>query len=258
MSATDVVAAFAVENGAMIGRSVRRSSRDLETLVTSVMLPVALMLMFVYVFGGAIDLGTSYVNYVVPGILLLTAAFGSATTAVSVSADMTDGIVDRFRAMPIAGSSVLTGHVVASLLRNLMAMVIVIGVALLVGWRPTASPVEWAGAAALLALFILSVSWLSACLGLVAGSPEAANAFTFVILFVPYVSSAFVPTRTMPAVLQGFADHQPVTPVIETLRSLLMGVPSSGSASAALAWLLVLLAASWVASSHLFRRRASR
>ncbi len=258
MSALSPLADFAQENAAMIIRSVRHTSRDVETLVMSVVLPVMLMLMFVYVFGGAIHTGTQYVDYVVPGILLLAAGFGSATTAVSVCSDMVNGVVDRFRSMPISGSAVLTGHVVASLARNMLSTAVVIGVGLAVGWRPVAGPAQWAAAVALVALFILAVSWLSAALGLVAGSPESANGFTFVILFLPYVSSAFVPPSTMPAVLRGFAENQPVTPVIETLRGLLMGTPVGPDGTLAVAWCLLLLGASWVASAVLFRRRTSR
>jgi len=258
MSALTPLAELAGENAAMIARSIRHTSRDVETLIMSVILPVMLMLMFVYVFGGAIDTGAPYVNYVVPGIILLAAGFGSATTAVSVCSDMVNGVVDRFRSMPISGSAMLTGHVVASLARNLLSTAVVIGVGYAVGWRPVAGPVQWAGALALVALSILAVSWLSAALGLVAGSPEAANGFTFVILFLPYLSSAFVPTATMPAVLRGFAENQPVTPVIETLRGLLMGTPPGTDAILAVAWCLLLLTGSWAASAVLFRRRTAR
>ncbi len=258
MSGVTPLAGFAGENAAMIARSVRHTSRDVETLVMSVILPVMLMLMFVYVFGGAIETGSAYVNYVVPGILLLAAGFGSATTAVSVCADMVSGIVDRFRSMPISGSAMLTGHVVASLARNLLSTAVVVGVGYAVGWRPVAGPLQWVAALALVALFILAISWLSAALGLVAGSPESANAFTFVILFLPYLSSAFVPTSTMPAFLRGFAENQPVTPVIETLRGLLMGTPIGDSEVLAVAWCLLVLLASWAAAAVLFRRRTSR
>ena len=258
MSAVTPLAEFAGENAAMIARSIRHTSRDVETLVMSVILPVMLMLMFVYVFGGAIETGSAYVNYVVPGIILLAAGFGSATTAVSVCSDMVSGVVDRFRAMPISGSAMLTGHVVASLARNLLSTAVVIGVGYAVGWRPVAGALEWVAALALVVVFILAISWLSAALGLVAGSPESANAFTFVILFLPYLSSAFVPTSTMPAFLRGFAENQPVTPVIETLRGLLMGTPIGDSAVLAIVWCLLILGASWVTAAVLFRRRTSR
>jgi ABC-2 type transport system permease protein len=245
----------ATDSSAMIWRSLRRTSRDLESLMMAVLLPVILMLLFVYVFGGAIRTGTAYVNYVVPGILLLCAGFGSSGTAVSVCTDMVNGIVDRFRSMRIVSSAMLTGHVVASLARNLVAMTLVVAVAFAVGWRPTAGPVQWLGAAGLTALFILAFSWLSAALGLLAKSPETASGFTFLILFLPYVSSAFVPVDTMPSFLRGFASHQPVTPVIETLRGLLMGGPVGATAWVALAWCVGIGAASWLAATVLFHRR---
>lgn len=242
----------------MIGRSVRLSSRNVEALLTSVMLPVILMLLFVYVFGGAISTGGEYVNYVVPGIILLCAAYGAASTAVSVAGDMTNGILDRFRSMPVSSAAVLTGHVTASLARNLVATALVVGVAFAVGWRPDATPVEWFAAIGMVVVFIAGISWLSAAFGLLARSAEAANGFTFILLFLPYLSSAFVPTDTMPAVLRGFAEYQPVTPVIETLRGLWMGTPIGAQVWWALAWSLGIGAASYAAASWLFRRRTAR
>jgi ABC-2 type transport system permease protein len=239
----------------MVGRSLRRSSRDGEALVMAVMLPVALMLLFVYVFGGAIEVGTDYINYVVPGIILLCAGFGAASTATYVANDAVTGVVDRFRSMPIFGSACLIGHVVASVVRNLLATVVVIGVALLIGWRPSAGPVEWLLTLVFLVLFMTAVSFLSAALGLLVGSVEAANSVTFVMLFLPYVSSAFVPPDTMPAALRGFAEHQPITPMIETLRGLLMGsVIGSSWWIAAVEWAAV-LAVSAVGAGLLFRRK---
>lgn len=246
----------------MIGRSLRHTSRNVEAMFTAVLLPVILMLMFVYVFGGAMQTGTEYVNYVVPGLILLCAGFGAGSTAIAVAMDMENGIVDRFRSMPMASSAVLTGHVTASLVRNLIATALVIGVAFAVGWRPSASPVDWLGATAMVVLFIGAISWLAAAVGLWVRSAEAANGFTFLIMFVPYVSSAFVPTDTMPAVLRGFADHQPVTPVIETLRGLWMGATSTGGtvgqeALPAIAWCLGIGLVSYVAASWLFRHRTA-
>ena len=182
----------------MVTRSVRRSRRDPEAFFTALMLPVVLMLLFVYVFGGAMNTGGSYANYVVPGLIVLCAGFGAGTTAVAVATDMSNGIVDRFRSMPISGSSVLAGHITASLLRNLVATVLVIGVGLAVGWRPDASVAGWAGAAGMIVLFILALSWLAAAVGLLAHGAEAANSVTFVFMFIPYVSTAFVPAATCP------------------------------------------------------------
>jgi ABC-2 type transport system permease protein len=241
----------------MSARSLRLSRRNLDALLTSLMLPIMLMLMFVYLFGGAIRTGTEYVTYVVPGVILLCAGFGSATTAVSVSQDMTGGIVDRLRSMDVGGAAVLAGHVAASVVRTSASTVIVFGVALLIGFRPNATPLEWLAVAGVLLAFVLAISWMAAAIGLLAKSPEAANGFTFFVMFLPYASSAFVPIDTMPSWIRGFAQHQPVTPVIETLRGLLVGTPVGSSAWHALAWCGGILAVSVALSGVLFQRRTT-
>ncbi len=240
----------------MAVRCVRLSMRQIDALITSLALPVLLMLMFVYLFGGAIETGGDYVTYVVPGVILLCAGFGSATTAVTVSQDMTGGIVDRLRSMDVGGPAVLAGHVAASVVRNAASTALVLGVALLIGFRPEAGALDWLAAAGVLLAYVLAISSLAAALGLIATSPEAANGITFVVMFLPYASSAFVPVDTMPTWLQGFAEHQPITPVIETLRSLLLDVPG-GEPWTALAWCAGILAVSLAASGALFRRRTS-
>jgi ABC-2 type transport system permease protein len=240
----------------MAGRCIRLSMRQIDALLTSLLLPVLLMLIFVYLFGGAIQTGTDYVTYVVPGVILLCAGFGSATTAVTVSQDMHGGIVDRLRSMDVGGPAVLAGHVAASVVRNAASALLVLAVALLIGFRPAAEPLEWLAVAGVLLAFVVAISALSAALGLLAGSPEAANGITFVVMFLPYASSAFVPVDTMPTWLQGFAEHQPITPVIETLRGLLLDTPT-GQAWTALAWCAGILAVSLAASGALFRRRTS-
>jgi ABC-2 type transport system permease protein len=239
----------------MTVRCLRLSARTIDAMITALALPIMLMLMFVYLFGGAIQTGGEYVTYVVPGVLLLCAGFGSATTAVSVSHDMTSGIIDRFRSMDIDGVSLLGGHVAASIVRNAVSTVLVLGVALLIGFRPSAGPLDWLAAGGVLLLFILAISWLSAAIGLVASSPEAANGFTFLIMFLPYASSAFVPVDTMPGWLQPFARHQPITPVIETLRSLLLGTPVGADAWQAVAWCGGITLASVALAGFLFRNR---
>lgn len=250
----------------MITRCVRRSLRDPEAFFTALMLPIILMLLFVYVFGGAMSsqaTSTSqYVNYVVPGLIVLCAGFGAGTTAVAVATDMSSGIVDRFRSMPIASSSVLTGHIVASLARNLLATALVIGVAIAVGWHPSASPLHWLAAAGMIIAFILAISWLAAAAGLLVKTPEAANSVTFVIMFLPYLSTAFVPARTMTPVLRPIAANQPFTPVIETMRGLwtgrtVTGAPLGHEALLAVAYCTVILAASAASASYLFRRRSA-
>jgi ABC-2 type transport system permease protein len=243
------------DSATMAARSLRLSTRNLDALITSLMLPVMLMLLFVYLFGGAIETGTEYVTYVVPGVLLLCAGFGSSLTAVSVSQDLTGGIVDRFRSMDVGGTAFLAGHVVASLARNAASTVLVFGVAFLIGFRPDAGPADWLAAAGVLFAFVLAISWLSAAIGLLTRTPEAASGFTFFVMFLPYPSSAFVPIDTMPTWIHGFAEHQPVTPVIETLRGLLLGTPVGNSPWQALAWCAGFLAISVAASGLLFRLR---
>jgi ABC-2 type transport system permease protein len=241
----------------MAGRNLRMTRRNTDALLTSLLLPVLLMLLFVYLFGGAIQTGTRYVTYVVPGVLLLCAGFGASMTAVSVTTDMGGGIVDRFRSMDVGGSSVLAGHVAASVVRNLASTALVFGVAFLIGFRPSAGPLDWLAAVGVLLLFILAISWLAAVVGLLARSPEAAGGFSFLVMFLPYPSSAFVPIDTMPSWLHGFAGNQPVTPVIETMRGLLLGLPVGASPWKAVAWCLGILVASVAVSGVLFRRRTA-
>ena len=239
------------------GRSVRHSVRSIDAIVTAIALPVMLMLLFVYVFGGAIAPDGDYVDYVVPGLILLCAGFGSASTAVAVNDDMTGGVVDRFRSLPIAAPAVLAGHVAASMLRNLASTLVVLGVALLVGFRPHGGPLAWLGVLGLLLAFMCAISWLAACFGLLARSAEAAGAFSFVVMFLPYLSSAFVPPDTMPAGLQWIATHQPVTPVVESLRALMMGAPAGHDPVTALAWCAGLTAVGIAGAAVLFRSRTA-
>jgi ABC-2 type transport system permease protein len=241
----------------MIDRSVRLSRRNIEAMVTSLMLPVMLMLLFVYLFGGAIATGTVYVNYVVPGVIILCAGFGSAGTAVGVSEDMKRGIIDRFRSMDVSGGSMIAGQVVASVLRNLASTVLVVGVAIAIGFRPHASMLGWIGILGLLVAFMVAISWVAATIGLLAGSPEAASGFAFVLMFLPYASSAFVPISTMPSWLHGFAANQPCTPLIEAVRTLLAGHTAGVEAAHALAWCAGILAVAMVGSIVAFRRRTS-
>jgi ABC-2 type transport system permease protein len=249
------------DSRAMAGRCLRRSLRDPEAFFTALTLPIVLLLLFVYVFGGALSDEGSYVNYIVPGLIVLCAGFGAGTTAVAVATDMSNGIVDRIRSMPVFGSSLLVGHVVASLARNLLATALVIAAGLIIGWRPSASVLDWAAAIGMVLLFITAISWLAAAVGLLARSAEAATAFTMVLMFVPYVSTAFVPADTMPAALGAFAEHQPFTPIIETMRGLWMGSTSTGAsvgheAAIAVAWCVAILGISALAAARLFRERS--
>lgn len=246
------------EEAVFIGRSLRHSTRNVESLLMAVLLPVLLMLLFVYVFGGALDPGGGYVDYVVPGIILLCAGYGAASTAVDVAGDAASGIMDRFRTLPIRSWAVVTGHVVASLLRNLLATGIVVGVAVLVGFRPTANAAEWLVAVLVVAVYVLAITYLFAAIGLATGSPEAATGYGFVLLFLPYLSTAFVGADSLPTWLRGFAEHQPITPVIETLRGLLMGTDAGSAPVLAAAWLAGILLGAVLWAAVQFRRRAGR
>ncbi|MBW9210205.1 ABC transporter permease [Mumia sp. zg.B21] len=256
-TATTPRASLVLDSQVMVRRSLVTTLRNPEAFSTALALPVALMLLFVYVFGGALSTDGAYVDYVVPGIILLCAGFGAGTTAAAVAHDMTNGIIDRFRSMPIAAGSVIVGHVVASVARNAVATTLVIGVALLVGWRPSGGPVAWLAAIGALTVFVLAISWLAATVGLIARTPESANAFTMVLAFLPYVSTAFVPADTLPPALRGFAENQPMTPMIETLRGLWMGTPIGDHGWWALGWCGVILVGAAVCSARLFRRRTA-
>jgi ABC-2 type transport system permease protein len=243
----------------MSGRALRLARRDVDSVITAAVLPVVILLLFTYVFGGAMDVGGSYVTYATPGIILLCAGFGAAGTALAVEHDMSGGMVDRLRSMPMAPWTLLTGHVAASLVKNLVTTAIVFGVAVVVGFRPDASPLDWLGAVGLLLLFVHATSWAAAFVGVLVRSPDAASGFTFFVMFLPYVSSAFVPVGTMPTWLRGFAEHQPVTPVIEAVRSLLVGAAPGTDVGAtallAVAWCAGLAAVFAVAAAWGFRRR---
>lgn len=239
---------------AMSGREIRRTLRSVDSLVTAFAIPVSIMLVFVVIFGGAIESDGNYVNYVVPGTLVLCLGFGSAATAVAVAQDVAGGTVNRFKTLPVLGSAVLHGHVVASMLRNLAACVPVVGVALLLGYRPAAALGGWVSAVLFAVLIIAAFTWLAVLGGLLL-SVDAAASINFVFLFLPYLSSGFVPVDTMPDWLHGFAQHQPFTPIIETLRDLLSGTAPGGTLWAAIAWLAGILLVGGVGSALVFARR---
>ncbi|WP_454042983.1 ABC transporter permease [Cellulosimicrobium sp. Marseille-Q8652] len=240
----------------MVVRETRRQLRSVDGLITAFVLPVMIMLVFVVIFGGAIS-GDDYIDYVVPGVLVMCLGFGSATAAVGVAQDMTSGTIDRFRTMPIFGPSALWGHVVASIGRNLASAVVVVGVAYALGFRADAGLGDWIGLVALAVLSVLTFTWLSVALGLVL-SVEASQSVNFIFLFVPYLSSGFVPIDTMPSWLHGFAENQPFTPIIESFRGLLGGTPDATTILTAVAWLVGFLLVSCVAGAMLYRRRTAR
>jgi ABC-2 type transport system permease protein len=244
----------------LIKRSMTHIFRSMDQLLAVAFQPIMFMLLFRYVFGGAISTGgTSYVNFLVAGILVQSAAFGATTTAIGVCNDLQRGIMDRFRSLPMLSWAVLNGHVVADLVRNTASSIILIGVALLVGFRPKANIGEWAMAFGILLLFTLAISWLSAILGLVAKSIEAVQWFSFVVIFpLTFASSAFVPTQGMPSILRAFAENQPVTHVIEAIRALLVGTPIGSHGWLAVAWCLGILIVSIPLAAMLFRRKANQ
>jgi ABC-2 type transport system permease protein len=247
----------------MTTRGLRLVARDTDAMITAVVLPVVILLMFVLVFGGALDTGTEYINYVTPGVILLAAGFGAANTAMAVERDMSGGMVDRLRSMPVNAWTVLSGHVVASLVKNLATTAIVFGVSILLGFRPQATALEWLAAVGMILLFVGWITWLATLVGVLVRSPEAAGGFSFFVMFLPYVSSAFVPVDTLPGWLRGFAEHQPVTPVIETVRGLLTAdvagtaglADPGGTAALAITWCLGLGLVFAVAAGLAFRAR---
>ncbi|MBR7828461.1 ABC transporter permease [Actinospica sp. MGRD01-02] len=255
---------FAARDSAtMLKRSLLHTVRYPVTLIVALGVPAMLLLLFVGVFGGALGAGSvpsggRYIDYVVPGILLMTVGYGASTTSQSVNRDMTEGIIARFRTMAISRSSVLTGHVVGALIRTMVSAVVLVGVALLMGYRSNATVLEWLGAAGLLALLTLALSWLAVAVGLAAGSVEGTSGFALLVQLLPFISSAFVPTATMSVAVRWFAHNQPFTPVIDTLRGLLLGTPIGHSGFIAVAWCLGLAVAGFLWSVSLFKRSAAR
>jgi ABC-2 type transport system permease protein len=247
---------FAGDTAALTGRTLRHVTRSLDTIITTVLTPVAMMVMFVYVFGGAIDTGTgSYVNYLLPGILLITVASGVAYTAFRIFMDLKSGIFERFQSMPIARSAVLWAHVLTSLVANLLSLVIVVGVAAIMGFRSGAGVLAWLGVTGILLLFTLALTWIAMIPGLSASSVEGAGAFAYPLIFLPFVSSAFVPTQTMPGPVRWFAEHQPVTSIVDTLRNLLGQEPVGNGAWTAPAWCAGVLVVAYLFAMAAYRRK---
>jgi ABC-2 type transport system permease protein len=255
---------FAVRDSAtMTRRSFRHVLRYPATLVTSVGVPVLLLLLFVGVFGAlkaGIGAGShiSYINYVVPGIIVMTTAYGSSGTALAVNRDSTEGIIGRFRTMAISPASVLTGHVVSALVRTLVGVALVIGVAIGLGFRPTADAGGWLAATGITALLVLALTWLAVAVGLAAKVAEGTTGFLLIVQLLPFISSAFVPPGQMSGSVQWFAAHQPFTPIIDTLRGLLTGSPNGGTTLAAVAWCIGLALAGYLWARVLFRRDLNR
>ncbi|TDC38763.1 ABC transporter permease [Micromonospora sp. 15K316] len=254
------------DSATMFRRQLRHMQRYPSLTGMLIGMPVVLMLLFVYVFGETLGAGLpggggdrgAYINYLVPGLLLFAASGAAQGTAISVAMDMTEGIVDRFRTMAISRASVLTGHVLGSLAQTMLCMAVLLGVALAIGFRPTATPLEWLGVAGLLLAAGFALTWLSVALGLVSDSVETASNLPMFLILLPFLGSGFVPTDTMPTVLRWFADYQPFTPVTETLRGLLLGSGIGASALIAVAWCAVISLLSYLWARRAFRRRRAR
>ncbi|TDC82611.1 ABC transporter permease [Actinomadura sp. 7K507] len=254
----------AVDSATMLRRNLRHALRYPSMSLSTMMVPIFIMLLFVGVFGNALGEGVGgpangdYINYVAPGIILMAVASGCLTTSVSVCTDMTEGIVDRFRTMAIARASLLTGHVVGSMIQTVISTAAVIGVAVAMGFRTTGSLLDWLAAIGLLVLLTFALTWMAVLLGLLANTPEGASNSPMIIQFLPFVGSAIVPPESMPAGVRWFAEYQPFTPIIETLRGLLVGTPSGQDAVVSVAWCAGLAAVGYTFSKVLFNRKAPR
>ncbi|WP_251451309.1 ABC transporter permease [Microbacterium sp. Marseille-Q6648] len=252
-----MTAHFAGDTLVLTGRSLRHILRSPDTIITTAVTPVAIMALFVFVFGGAIDTGTSsYIDYMLPGILLITIASGIAYTAYRLFMDLTGGMFSRLQSMPIARSSALWAHVLTSLAANLVSVAIVVAIALVMGFRSGADPLAWLAVAGILVLFTLALTWLAVIAGLTAKTVDGASAFSYPLIFLPFISSAFVPTATMPAPVAWFAENQPVTPIVDAIRALLAEQPVGTDIWVALAWCSGILIVAYAAAMAVYRRRA--
>ncbi|HEY5185547.1 MAG TPA: ABC transporter permease [Actinomycetes bacterium] len=247
---------FFGDTAVLTGRSLRHIARSPDTIITTTIMPIAFMLLFVYVFGGAISAGSrSYVNYLLPGILLITIASSIAYTAFRLFMDMNSGIVERLQSMPIARSSVLWAHVLTSLVASLISLVVVVIVALIMGFRSRAGVLAWLAVAGILILFTLALTWLAVIAGLSAKTVDGASAFSYPLIFLPFVSSAFVLTATMPGPVRAFADNQPVTPIVNAIRDLYTQQPVSTDIWIALAWCLGILVVGYALAMATYHRK---
>jgi ABC-2 type transport system permease protein len=249
---------FLGDTALLTGRSLRHITRSPDTIITTTIMPIAFMLLFVYVFGGAISQGSaSYVTYQLPGILLITIASGISYTAYRLFTDMKSGIFERLQSMPIARSSVLWAHVLTSLVANLISLVVVVLVALLMGFRSGAGVLAWLAVAGILLLFTLALTWLAVIPGLTAKTMDGASAFAYPLIFLPFISSAFVLTSTMPGPVRAFAEHQPVTSIVNTIRDLYAQQPVGTDIWIALAWCVGLLIVAYALAMATYHRKTA-
>ncbi len=247
---------FFEDTATLAGRSLRHVLRSPDTIITTAVTPIAMLLLFVYVFGGAIDTGgENYVDYLLPGILLITVASGIAYTAYRLFMDVSGGIFERFQSMPIARSAVLWGHVLTSLVANMVALVLVVLVAVAMGFRSGAGVLAWLGVIGILLLFTLTLTWLAVIPGLTASSADSVGGFSYPLIFLPFISSAFVPTASMPGPVRWFAEHQPVTSIVDTLRNLYAEQPVGTDIWTALAWCVGLLVVAYVLAMRVYHRK---
>jgi ABC-2 type transport system permease protein len=246
---------FLKDISVMFGRSMRHIFRSMDTIITVCITPIAMMLLFVYVFGGAIKTGTeNYVDYLLPGIMLMTIGSGIAYVAYRLFIDKQHGIFERFHSMPIARSTVLWGHVLTSLISNGISVVVVILVALLIGFRSSAGILEWLAVFGILGIFTLALTWIAVIAGLAAKTPDGAGAFAYPIIFLPFISSAFVPTDTMPSAVRAFAENQPVTPIVEAIRNLLANQPVGNEIWTALAWCIAIIVVAYIFAMRSYKK----
>ena len=247
---------FVHDSTVLFKRSMRHIMRSPDTIITTAVTPIAMLLLFVYVFGGAIDVGgASYVNYLLPGILLITVASGVAYTAFRLFTDVSGGIFERFQSMPIARSAMLWGHVLTSVVANLISLVLVVLVAVIMGFRSGAGLLAWLTVLGIMALFTLALTWLAVIPGLTAKTVDGVSGFSYPLIFLPFISSAFVPTDSMPAPVQWFAEHQPVTPIVNTIRDLLAGQPVGNDGWIALAWCVGIMLIAYALAMRTYRNK---
>src|SRR6185503_14819762 len=247
---------FFSDMSVMLERSMRHIFRSLDTIITVTIMPIMFMLLFVYVFGGAIQTGTdNYVNYLLPGILLIAIASGTSYAAYRLFIDMQRGILERFRSMPIARSTVLWGHVLTSLVSNAISCIVILIIALIMGFRSSADVFSWFAVVGILALFTLALTWIAVIAGLSAKSVDGVSAFSYPLIFLPFISSAFVPTQSMPSAVRAFAENQPVTAIVDAIRALLSNQPVGNDIWVALAWCVGIVLVAYIFAMRAYKKR---